>query len=181
MSINLFESSIYSNTFGQSTFICTLVVAYVALVNTMTSNDRRNIALGIPYNCGIFLALLAIQLHAVSIVLSCQRTASCNNPSDHCVNRNFENSLAICGSLQFGGTTFFVLAVLESSFLFFNHYLYFGAFVGISISGLVAFMYANGEFSKAHTNFLVVWKLMKGDDGRPRDLEGTGCRVRCTV
>ncbi|KAM6490588.1 hypothetical protein JOM56_013931 [Amanita muscaria] len=136
-----------------STFMCSLVIAYVAFI---THVEQRDLGYGIPYNFGVFLAFLAITAHGISIIVSSQRITICNDFSMERTEEDLQYSLAACSILQFAGTTCFVMAAMGSVFLFFDHILYVVLFFAVSLAGLVAFVYGNGELSRVYANILII-------------------------
>ncbi|KAF8338634.1 hypothetical protein F5887DRAFT_919929 [Amanita rubescens] len=147
-----------------STFACTLIVTYYALVNAIvTSINKRHIGRGIPFNVGLLLSFIAIGFHAGSAIVAGRAAVLCSDPhlkKDPRPEDYFPNILATCEHLDLDGTIVFVLAMFETSFLLFDSYIYPGVFCAVSVAGLAVFFAGKyREMSLMYKDFILAVEI----------------------
>jgi len=135
-----------------STSSCVLTLAYIMLVNHMTSKAGRTG--GVPYNLCMLSAFLATGLVGGMITLSITGAVLCKkgtmelhrSMSQGDMNRHhqraafFTRIIIACEYLHIGGITLLALAVFVSSFAVFEDLMYPGIFCALWASILAAFI-----------------------------------------
>ncbi|KAF8623934.1 hypothetical protein AX15_006101 [Amanita polypyramis BW_CC] len=154
-----------------STFSAGLIVSFCGLAQTLLADGPHVKRL---YNVGLLLSLFAITFHMFNIIISGRGAALC---SDHTLVKEhtigyFYRALETCEQLYLHGTLFFVVAVLEMSFVMFDSVVYPAVFCGVALLGGVVLV--TGKFRKVSVMYqnvvrmkAVVWTV----SGRRRALE----------
>ena len=113
------------------------------------------------YNLGILLSLIAVAFHAGNIIIAGRGAVLCSDPDTEIDLRRlnyFHAVLVVCEHLHLHGTIFFVIAVFETSFLLFAHYVYPGIFCGLSVVGVA--LYLTGKYREVSLMYRDIMRVV---------------------
>ncbi|KAG5636911.1 hypothetical protein H0H81_006446 [Sphagnurus paluster] len=142
----------------QSTFTASLIISFLAFVQTIISDDHS-----VAFDIGTFLAFFAMNVHFGNIIVAGRGSALISqhaaDEDKHHDLKYFRRYLELCEQLQFVATIVFLASVVELSFFVFRSLTYPSVLLGFStFCALVVFWAAYWKVSMTFRNLKFVVK-----------------------